>query len=125
VNDLLASGRVADLILFVVTIEVVALAALWLRTGRGAQLRLWTPRLLAAAALVLALRASLTGEPQPPILGWLAAAGGAHVLDLIVHWRTVHAPGGSRAVARAGTEPMPASGVRGSCSTPDDSLNAT
>jgi apolipoprotein N-acyltransferase len=44
------------------------------------------PTLRAGAALLLALRAAITGAAWPWIAAWLAAAGLAHLADLRTRW---------------------------------------
>lgn len=81
---LFASGRIVDLILVVLFLEIVALT-LW-RTLRGDTAR-W-PNLLAAAfpgaCLLLALRAALSSADWRWVAACLALSFPAHLLDL---WR--------------------------------------
>jgi hypothetical protein len=85
--DLFASGRLVDLILVLVAIEVAVLLVYWRRTGRGVAPLDLLPNLCAGAFLLLALRVTLTGG------GWmlaslcLAAGGLAHLADLYRRWR--------------------------------------
>jgi hypothetical protein len=83
---LIVSGRIADLVLLVVALELVALAWFGAR-GRGPGLRALLPTLLAGAALALALRAALSGAAWPWMAAWLSAAGVAHAVDLRARWR--------------------------------------
>ena len=86
-NELFASGLVADLILFVLVLEGLALWLIHKHTGRGMSLRVVLPFLLAGGAFALSLRAALTGAGWPlvalPLLGALIA----HVWDLTARWR--------------------------------------
>ena len=86
-NELFASGRVADLILLVLVFEGLALWLFHRITGRGLPLRVVLPFLLAGAAFALSLRAALTGAGWPlvglPLLGALVA----HIWDLAARWR--------------------------------------
>ena len=86
-NELFASGRVADLILLVLVFEGLALWLFHQRTGRGLPLSVVLPFLLAGGAFALSLRAALTGAGWPlvalPLLGALVA----HVWDLAARWR--------------------------------------
>jgi len=86
-NELFASGRVADLILLVLVFEGLALWLFHQRTGRGLPLSVVLPFLLAGGAFALSLRAALTGAGwllvALPLLGALVA----HVWDLAARWR--------------------------------------
>jgi hypothetical protein len=86
-QQLVESGRIVDLILLLVVIEVVVLGVLRDRGGRGIGWRELLPNLLAGAALLLALRSAITGATWPWIATWLAAAGLAHVADLRIRWQ--------------------------------------
>jgi hypothetical protein len=85
-QDLVRSGHVVDLILLVVVLEALLIGGLWQRRGRGVAPSRLLPNLLAGVALLLALRAALTGAPWPWIAGALAAAGVAHLVDLAGRW---------------------------------------
>jgi len=86
-NELFASGRVADLILLVLVLEGLALWLFHRNTGRGLPLREVLPFLLAGGSFALSLRAALTGAGWPlvalPLLGALVA----HIWDLTARWR--------------------------------------
>ena len=81
-----ASGRLVDLILALVVVEVIALALYWRATRRGVPLADLLPNILAGAFLLLALRLSLGGFGWPPCCACLAAAGVAHLVDLRRRW---------------------------------------
>jgi hypothetical protein len=85
-QQLVASGRVVDLILVLVAVELVFLGYIRARRGTGIGWRALLPNLLAGASLLLALRAAITGADWPWIAVWLAAAGLAHVADLRTRW---------------------------------------
>lgn len=86
-DDVFVSGRLVDLILVLVAIEVVVLIMLWRRRGRGIPPADLLPNVLAGVFLLLTLRVVLAGG------GWtigcicLAAAGVAHLVDLVRRWR--------------------------------------
>ncbi len=80
--ELFASGRLVDLILILIVLEVIALAVYRRVTGRGIALADLLPNILAGAFLILALRVSLTGSGWMPASLCLACAGVAHVVDL-------------------------------------------
>ena len=85
--ELIAGGRIIDLILALVMVEAMALA-LWRRwSGTGPGLRGMAANLASGACLLLAVRAALADAAWE----WLALAllGSllAHVLDLYGRWR--------------------------------------
>ena len=80
--DLFASGRIADLILGLMALEVVALAIILTATGRGAVVTDLLPNLAAGACLLLALRGALVAAPWPMIAAALAIALVSHLVDL-------------------------------------------
>ncbi len=85
--ELFASGRLVDLILVIVAIEMAILIIYWRSTGRGVSLGDLLPNLFAGAFLLLALRFSLGGVGWELCCGSLAAAGLAHMVDLGRRWR--------------------------------------
>ncbi len=85
--ELFASGRLVDLILVVVAIEVTLLVIYWRSAGRGVSSRDLLPNLCAGAFLLLALRLSLAGAGWQLCCASLAAAGVAHLVDLKRRWR--------------------------------------
>jgi hypothetical protein len=85
--ELFARGRLVELILMIVALEMVALALYWRRTGSGVPLRDLLPNLLAGAFLLLALRFALGDFGWLPCCACLAAAGVAHCVDLARQWR--------------------------------------
>ena len=86
-SDLLASGRLVDLILLIVVIEAIVLIVYWRATGKGIAPRNLLPNLIAGALLLLALRLTIAGAGWMAICGCLAAAGLANVVDLMRRWR--------------------------------------
>lgn len=90
-SGIIASGRIADLVLGLLVLEAVLLLAYRRRTGRGIPAAVLLPNLLAGACLVLALRGALTGAHW----GWTAlallAALAAHLLDIGALWRSLGA----------------------------------
>lgn len=81
-----ASGRAIDLVLALLALETAGLLAL--RRWRGVGPRPGAVLAFAAsgAALMLALRAALTGAAWPAIALWLCVAFIAHGLDLALRW---------------------------------------
>lgn len=84
--DLIKSGQVTGILIAVMVTEAAVLIAYRLGKGRGFAVPYIISNLLAGLFLVLALRAALTGAAWPWIAASLAAAGIAHVADLVVRW---------------------------------------
>lgn len=85
-QSLIESGRIVDIVLAVLVIEVVLLALWHRRTGRGVAA---VPAFLNAGAggsLALALRAALTGSGWQWITLWLLCALVFHSADLVRRW---------------------------------------
>ena len=81
-SDLFTSGRVVDLILLVVVVEVIVLAAF--PCLRGAMSLADVALLIAPGVmLMLALRAALTGAPHTITAAILAAGFVFHLWDVI------------------------------------------
>ncbi len=80
--DWFASGRVIDLVLALVALEVLVLFWLLPRLASPLRLTALLPNILAGVALMLALRASLVGAPWHWIALALLAALAAHLTDL-------------------------------------------
>lgn len=87
-SDLFASGRIVDLILLLLVVEVAALHAYRRSTGGGIAVVDIVMNNLAGAGLLLALRAALTGSPWTLIALWLLAAFAAHIADVARRWQT-------------------------------------
>jgi hypothetical protein len=85
-GDLVASGRVVDLILVLFAVEALFLFVLHRRHGRGVALADFLPSALGGACLLLALRAALTGAKWTAIVPWLLGSFAAHVWDLKRRW---------------------------------------
>jgi hypothetical protein len=88
-NDIMAvlftSGHVADVVLAVMLIEAIVLITLFNKNKSGIAPSRVVASLGAGVALVLALRAALTGAGWPWIALALSAAFVAHLADL--YWR--------------------------------------
>ncbi|TVQ46933.1 MAG: hypothetical protein EA371_09165 [Gammaproteobacteria bacterium] len=82
-----ASGQAIDLVLAVMALEAVALTLLYHWRGVGVPPRALWPMLVAGAALLLALRAALTGSGWSVLAGLLLVALAAHLFDLAGRWR--------------------------------------
>ena len=77
--DLFASGRIVDAILLLVLIEALVLMR-WVRSGRRSLLC----NLTSGAALMLALRAALTGAHWTFLAACLAISGLAHGTEMVL-----------------------------------------
>ena len=80
-DALFASGRIVDLILLGVLAEAVLLFVLTRSLARFAPL---AATLASGAALMLALRAALTGSSWPIVAAWMLAGLVAHGADLVL-----------------------------------------
>lgn len=85
-DALFAGGRVIDLILGLMVLEILALAALYFLRGKGIPPTRLLPNLLAGAFLMLALRASLTNAGATAMGGWLLLGLVCHLVDLRLRW---------------------------------------
>ena len=86
-GDLIASGRLVDLILALVVLEAVLVLGYHTRTGRGVAFVDLLCNQLAGAFLLFALRAALTHAGWAWIAVNLSAALAAHVADLGRRWK--------------------------------------
>lgn len=77
-----ASGRAIDLVLAMLVIETIGLLALRHWRGIGPPAGVVLAFAGSGAALMLALRAALTGAAWPAIALWLCVAFVGHGLDL-------------------------------------------
>lgn len=84
------SGRIVDLMLAVLVVEVILLSWRHHRTGRGLPPRLLFTNAGAGGSLMLALKAVLTGAGWPWIVAALLASLVFHVADLRHRW--INAP---------------------------------
>jgi hypothetical protein len=81
-----ASGRVIDAILLLMLAEGALLWFLRARFGRGLPPRAILTLLASGAALMLALRAALTGAPWELVSAFLTAGLVAHLADVASRW---------------------------------------
>ena len=96
---LFVSGRIVDAILLLVAIEALVLLGVRARWGRGPAPMALLSNLASGAALMLALRAALTGAAWTGIAAWLIVALGAHLAELVLRFRNDpgSAPDGDKA----------------------------
>jgi hypothetical protein len=85
-ENLFASGRVVDIALAVMALELAVIAVYRRKTGKGPRIVGLLANFAAGAGLLLALRASLTGTGWSVVAVPLAIALGAHLLDLRSRW---------------------------------------
>ena len=85
-QDLLASGRLIDIILIAVAFEAAALGLLHRWWGIGPGLGRLLANLLAGACLMLAVRFALVDADWMLIAAALLGALVAHLADLAGHW---------------------------------------
>lgn len=75
-----------DVVLLIVAVEFVALALLRRRFAGGLTIPQIAANLAAGACLLMVARAGLRGDEAWALM-WLAAAGVAHTLDLVMRLR--------------------------------------
>ena len=81
--DTLICLMLVDAVVAVALIELVALVAWHVATGRGLAAADLVANLSAGLCLLGALRSVLAGSAWPVCALWLAAAGAAHATDLV------------------------------------------
>jgi hypothetical protein len=84
IDAIFANGRVVDLIVAVMGVEIVVLYLYRAVSGRGLRLADLAIMMLPGLALLLALRTTLVGGPPHEVALWLVMALFAHLADL---WR--------------------------------------
>ncbi len=106
-DALFASGRIVDLILVLVAFEAAALAFWRVRLRGGFRLRPLLCNLASGAALMLAVRAALTGAGWEIVATCLALSLAAHLVELVLRLRdsTEFNPNGNEDAPRTGTSP--------------------
>lgn len=82
-QSLFDSGRIADLVLAFLVIEGLVILFHHRLTGRGPTFGRALPFLLAGGCLLLAWRTAAAGLAWPLPAAFLAAAGAAHLVDLL------------------------------------------
>jgi hypothetical protein len=85
-SEWFASGRVIDAILALMALEAIVFATIRSRYGRGLPLRAIATLLASGAALMLALRAALTGASWELVSAFLIIGLIAHLVDVITRW---------------------------------------
>ena len=85
--ELFASGQIVDAILVLVGLEALLLLALRARRGGGPAPASLLANLASGAALMLSLRAALTGAAWPAVAGWLTVSLFAHLAEMTLRFR--------------------------------------
>jgi hypothetical protein len=87
--EFFVSGLAVDAILALMVLQFGLLCVLRIVIAKAPPPFGFLPTMLAGAALLLALRAALTGAAWPMIAGWLLAGLAAHLFDLYLRrpWR--------------------------------------
>lgn len=85
--DLFASGHIVDAILVLVGLEALLLLSLRARRGGGPAPASLLANLASGAALMLSLRAALTGAAWPAVAAWLSVALCAHLAEMTLRFR--------------------------------------
>ena len=83
------AATLIDVVIVVTLLEALALAAYHARTGRGIAPRALLPNFAAGLALMVAVRAGLTGADWGVVATGLLVAGIAHAADLRARWRSL------------------------------------
>jgi hypothetical protein len=91
VGNLFSSGRIVDGILALMAIEAIALILVRKVTNKGIATVDLLVNLAAGMALMLALRAALTGQGWQAVALCLIAALIAHLLDITRRWTAAQA----------------------------------
>jgi hypothetical protein len=86
VQGLVESGRIVDVALVVIAVEVVVLAMLRRALGRGPTVAAILWNAAAGASMLLALRAGLTGAGWTWTAAFFALALATHLVDVALRW---------------------------------------
>ncbi|EED36075.1 conserved hypothetical protein [Luminiphilus syltensis NOR5-1B] len=87
IQDLLLSGRLFDLILIGIGLEIVLLGWIARQYPGTPRLGVLLPNLLSGAALMLAVRLAVTDSRWEWIAATLAASLAFHLIDLVKRYR--------------------------------------
>lgn len=86
-NDLIGSGRIVDIMVLFVVIEVIVLIVYWKRTGRGVPTIPLLANIGAGGSLMLALGATLKGMSTGVIAMCLISSLIFHLTDIAIRWQ--------------------------------------
>lgn len=86
-SSIITSGRIVDVMVLFVVLEVIVLVIYWRRTGRGVPTIPLLANIGAGGSLMLALGATLKGYSTSLIAACLVASLIFHVTDLAIRWK--------------------------------------
>ena len=86
-RELITTGRIVDIVLVVMTVELLVSTFVAKRRGIAIDLPGLAFNIGAGGSLALALRASLTGAGWQWIAGWLVCSLVFHILDTGRRWQ--------------------------------------
>ncbi|MBX2880848.1 MAG: hypothetical protein KTR32_12985 [Granulosicoccus sp.] len=86
-DQLIGNGRIVEIMVIFVVIEVVVLIIYWRRTGRGIPTVPLLANIGAGGSLMLALGATLKGMSATVIAACLIASLIFHMTDLAIRWQ--------------------------------------
>lgn len=86
-SSIISSGRIVDIMVIFVVIEVLVLIVYWRRTGRGVPTVPLLANVGAGGSLMLALGATLKGFEPHVIAICLVSSLVFHLTDLAIRWK--------------------------------------
>ena len=86
-SGVINSGRIVDIMVVFVVIEVIALIIYWRRTGRGVPTVPLLANVGAGGSLMLALGAALKGLDTSIVALCLVSSLVFHLTDLAIRWK--------------------------------------
>ncbi len=86
-SNIISSGRIVDIMVLFVVVEVLVLIAYWRRTGRGVPTVPLLANVGAGGSLMLALGATLKGFDTQVIALCLVSSLVFHLTDLAMRWK--------------------------------------
>lgn len=86
-ESLIGSGRIVDIMVVFVVLEVLVLIMYWRRTGKGVATLPLLANVGAGGSLMLALGATLKGAAYPIIAAFLISSLIFHLSDLAIRWK--------------------------------------
>ena len=89
IESLISSGRIVDVMLFFVAVEILVITALRYRRVGDLSLMPLIANIGAGASLMIALRVSLTSGDWRLITACLLAALAFHAMDIVFRWETL------------------------------------
>ena len=96
IQELVLSGRIVDVMLIFIVLEIAVIATIRYRRGGGVSALPLIANIGAGASLMVALRFSLTGGDWRWITASLLVALAFHAMDISLRWETVTAPSPGR-----------------------------